>query len=289
MGKKKNNRSFLRKLIDPYRLIIIDEETFEQKVDFSLSRLNVFVFLGGLSVFLIGITVVLIATTPLREYIPGYPSAAFKRQIYRLHTELDSLRREIEIRNTYLTHLRLVMTGEIEPEALEEAVAHDSVPEVKVDTAALQPSQADLALRKEIEQKEKFVTDVPSDESFGFLSPLRGIISQGFDPAQRHFGTDIVVKTKTPVKAIATGTVIFSDWTPDNGKVIIIQHQAPWISVYKHNQKLLKRKGERVKAGEVIAISGDVGTNSTGPHLHFELWNNGTPVNPENYIDFSVR
>ncbi len=289
MKNKKNKRSFFQKLTDQYRLIIIDEDTFEHKVDFNLSRLNVFVVLGSLSVLLIGLTAFIIAATPLREYIPGYPSAGFKREIYKMNTELDSLKKELEIRNLYLDNLKRVLTGEVKPTEIQHLTDTNAIPEIKVDTLALQPSEADLELRKEIEEKEKFTTKDFTGGSLGFLPPLHGMISQGFDISKRHFGTDIIVKTKTPVKSIADGTVIFSGWTPEDGNVIIIQHQTPWISVYKHNQKLLKRKGDKIKAGEVIAISGDVGTKSTGPHLHFELWRNGEPVNPELYIDFTDK
>ncbi len=288
--KSTQRRSFFKKLTDRYRLIIYDEDTFEHKLDFSLSRLNVFVVIGIVSLFLISLTTLIIAVTPLREYIPGYPSADFKTKIYRLNLKMDSLKVELEKRNLFLENIKKIMSGEITPELTGE-FEHNSVSEkpVKIDTTALKPSQADLQLRKEVEEKEKYQIGIGHEEpeTSGFISPLRGMISQGFDLTQKHYGTDIIVKTQTPVKSIAKGHVIFSDWTPDNGNVIIIQHQGGWTSVYKHNLKNLKQQGDLVKAGEVVAISGNVGTNSTGPHLHFELWKKGQPVDPENYIDFS--
>jgi len=289
MGQKNSEkRSFLKKLTDPYRLIIIDEDTFEHKVDFSLSRLNVFLITGALALLLVGLTIVLIASTSLREYIPGYPSVDFKRKIYVMNRQLDSLREEVELRNQYLDRLRLILTGELQADKLQSS---DIIPtektQVSADSLALEPSAEDLALRKEVEEKEKFTTPPSlSSQTTGFLPPLRGHISQEFNVRRHHYGIDIVVKKKTPVKAIAPGTVIFSAWTPDNGNVIIIQHPGKWLSVYKHNHKLLKRQGDQVEAGEVIAISGDTGTNTTGPHLHFELWKNGKAVNPEAYMDF---
>ena len=288
MSKKKTSkRSFFKKLTDQYRLIIIDEDTFEHKVDFSLSRLNVFIVTGSIAFLLVALTIVLIASTPLREYIPGYPSVDFKRKIYRMNKKLDSLQHEVDLRNRYLDNLRMVLSGEVRPEELsrKEAVS-PSGEKVTVDTAALQASPADLELRKEVKEKEKFAAPgISPGGTFEFIPPLRGHISQEFDLSKKHYGIDIVVKKKTPVKAIAPGTVIFSDWTPDNGNVLIIQHDNQWISVYKHNHKLLKHQGEFVKTGEVVAISGDTGTNSTGPHLHFELWKNGRPVNPADYMD----
>jgi len=284
----KKNRSFIRKLTDQYRLIIIDEDTFEHKVDFSLSRLNVIVVIGAMAFFFTGLTAFLISSTSLREYIPGYPSVDFKRQIYRMNKQLDSLENEVQLRNQYLDQLRLILSGDIKPEEWDKTVpAGDTAEKIRIDTLALQPSEADLQLRKEVEEKEKFATEgIAVTEGSVFIPPLRGYISQEFDLKKKHAGIDIVVKQKTPVKAIAAGTVIFSGWTPDNGNVLIIQHPGNWISVYKHNHKIMKRQGDAVIAGEVIAISGDTGTNSTGPHLHFELWKDGRPVDPANYLDF---
>jgi len=287
MGQKK--KSFLKKLTDQYRLIIIDEDTFEHKVDFSISRLNVVFVTGGFALLLIILTTWLIAATPLREYIPGYPSAEFKRKMLELNRKIDSLEKEAGIRQQYLDDLRRILTGEIKADTLAPEISV-APRETKVDTLALRPSEADLQLRKEVEEKEKFAagTAYPAGD-IHFIPPLRGHISQEFDLNKKHYGIDIVVKKKTPVKAVANGKVIFTGWTPDNGNVIIIQHGASWISVYKHNTKLLKKPGDLVHAGEVVAISGDTGTNSTGPHLHFELWKNGKPVDPAGYVDFRAE
>ena len=287
MGKKQNTekRSFFKKLTDTYRLLIIDEDTFEHKLDFSLSRLNVFAVTGVIALILIVGTVFLIAYTPLREYIPGYPSSELRKKVYQLELFKDSLMHEVEVRDNYINTLRKVLTGEIEPGELSNVNVSDSI--VKVDTSALNPSHEDSLLRQEVQRKEAFQVAGAESNRIAFLPPVHGLISRRFDPASGHLGVDVVLPQNTPVKAIARGRVLFTGWTPDNGNVIVIMHPQGFVSVYKHNRKLLKHTGEDVEAGEVIAKAGNTGENSTGPHLHFEIWHNNRPVNPELYVHLS--
>ncbi len=281
--ENKKKRSLLQKLTDKYRLLIIDEDTFEHKLDLSLNRLNVFLILGSMAVLLVTGTIFLIASTSLKEYIPGYPSADLKKKLYELTLENDSLGNIVQRQENYLNVLRKIMTGEvsadsIRPEQIKKIVYHP-------DSLDLAPSREDSLLRREVRRKEKYAgKGIRTD--FAFLPPARGIISKHFDLAHKHYGTDIVLDRNTPVKAIADGYVIFSGWSSSDGYILVIQHPGFFISVYKHNKKLYKQTGDRVKAGEVIAASGNKGENTTGPHLHFELWRNGKPVNPEDYIDF---
>ena len=281
----RKKRSLFKKLTDTYRLLIIDEDTFEHKLDFSLSRLNVFAVTGFLALLLIVGTVFLIAYTPLREYIPGYPSSELRKKVYQLELFKDSLRREVQMRDRYIEALRKVMTGEITPEEISRKALSDSI--AAVDTAALKPSREDSLLRREVERKEAFRVSESKQDRSGFLPPVRGLISRHFDPAAGHLGVDIVLPQNTPVKAIASGRVLFTGWTPDNGNVIVLIHPQHFVSVYKHNRKLLKQTGQKVEAGEVIARAGNTGENSTGPHLHFELWHNNRPVNPELYMQLA--
>ena len=256
-------------------------------MDVSLSRLNVFVAVGVLSIFLIALTTFLIATTKLKEYIPGYPSTDLKKNVYLLVNKLDSLNREVEIRDQYLNQLRMILTGDVSFNNWD-SVQHKNVI-VSPDSLQLEPSPEDLSLREEVESGEKFRVEKRDEKSSGkfrYVAPLKGMITARFDMAKKHYGVDIVTSTNTPVKSVDEGVVIFSNWTSDAGNVIIIAHPNHTFSVYKHNQKLLKKTGERVKKGEVIAMAGDTGENSTGPHLHFELWKNNRPVNPEDYIFF---
>ncbi len=288
MTKKRRKRKELkRKLLHKYRLVILNESTFEEKISFKLSRLNVFVTGTLLIVGLIGLTTLLIAFTPLREYIPGYSSTKLKKQATELTYKTDSLVNVLEYTNKYLNNIRLVLRGEVENNQMNR----DSLfQKFKIDpnTVDLSPIREDSLLRAQVALEDKYNLFESDVESTGllFFSPLSGSISQGYSPKDKHFAVDIVSAKNTPVKAIAAGTVIFSEWTAETGYVIILEHSNGWISVYKHNGVLNKFQGEFVRAGEVIAAVGNTGRLTTGPHLHFELWSNGNPMNPMDYVDF---
>lgn len=284
---KKKRKEIKRKLLHKYRLVILNENTFEEKISFKLSRLNVFVTGTLFIIILIGITTLIIAFSPLREYIPGYSSTRLKRQATELTYKTDSLVTVLNYTNRYLDNVRLVLRGDIE----NNEVNRDSLFEkYKLDpsTVDLTPIREDLLLREEVDLEDKYNLFERNIENVGSLlfSPVSGTLSQPFDAKSKHYAVDVVAPKETPVKSIADGTVLFSEWTSETGYVIIIEHQDNLTSVYKHNGSLSKSQGDLVRAGEVIASIGNTGELTTGPHLHFELWNNGKPVNPLNYIDF---
>ena len=289
MAKKdKKRKEIKRKLLHKYRLVILNESTFEEKISFKLSRLNVFVT-GTLAVIgLIALTTVLIAFTPLREYIPGYSSTALKRQATELTYKTDSLLTVLNYTNKYIDNIRMVLRGDIE----NNQANRDSVFEpFKLDPSQidLNPIREDSVLRAQVALEDKYnLFEQPTfDGSELLYAPITGTVSQGYDPDGKHYALDIVAATDTPVKAVASGTVIFAEWTAATGYVIILEHKDGLISVYKHCGSLAKEQGAVVRAGEVIASVGNTGELTTGPHLHFELWKNGNPVNPLNYIDFN--
>lgn len=289
MAKKdKKRKEIKQKLLHKYRLVILNESTFEEKVSFKLSRLNVFVT-GTLAVIgLIAFTTVLIAFTPLREYIPGYSSTALKRQATELTYKTDSLLTVLNYTNKYIDNIRMVLRGDIE----NNQANRDSVFEpFKLDPSQidLNPIREDSVLRAQVALEDKYnLFEQPTfDGSELLYAPLTGTVSQGYDPDKKHYAIDVVAVKDTPVKAVASGTVIFAEWTAATGYVIILEHKDGLISVYKHNGSLAKDQGAIVKAGEVIASVGNTGELTTGPHLHFELWNQGNPVNPLNFIDFN--
>jgi murein DD-endopeptidase MepM/ murein hydrolase activator NlpD len=252
-----------------------------------LSRLNVFVT-GSLCIIgLIGLTILLIAFTPLREYIPGYSSTRLKRQATELTYKTDSLVTALNYTNRYLNNIRLVLRGEVENNEMNR----DSLFEMyKIDPATvdLTPIREDSLLRAEVALEDKYnLFERAYESNFQLLfAPVSGTISQGYDADRKHYAVDIVSPKDTPVKAVANGTVIFSEWTADTGYVIILEHEEGLLSVYKHNATLHKEQGDIVRVGEVIASVGNTGELTTGEHLHFELWSHGSPVNPMNYIDF---
>lgn len=285
--ERRNKKKFTRKLLHKYRLVILNEETFEERVSFKLTKLNVFVVVTLSAILLIAGTTFLIAFTGLREYIPGYSSAALKRQATQLNFKTDSLQTALMLNNQYYESIRRVLTGDLEVGHLNR----DSLSRTtQYDPALLDisPSRADSLLREEVAQEDRFnvLETAGSAMEFALFPPVKGPVSDKYDLESRHYAVDVVVAKNAPVKAAADGRVIFSEWSAATGYVLIIEHDYGLISVYKHNSSLTKEQGDFVRAGEVIATAGSTGELSTGPHLHFELWKEGNPVNPTDYIDF---
>lgn len=287
MAKKdKKKGKFKQKLTDKYRLVVLNEDTFEERFSLKLSRLNVFVLGGVFSILLVAATTVLIAFTPIKEYIPGYSSTALKKKAAKLTFEADSLKIKLAVLENYTKALKPVLTGEIEPESIDSI--QTEARQRFIDESKLNATKEDSLFREKIESETRFSLQNNAESSIKivFFAPLNGNISQSFDVTSKHFAVDITAKTGDPIKATADGTVIFSGWTTETGYVIILKHAKEYISVYKHNGNLLKEQGDFVKSGEVIATVGSTGELTTGPHLHFELWNGGYTVNPTNFIDF---
>jgi murein DD-endopeptidase MepM/ murein hydrolase activator NlpD len=288
--EKKKRVEILNQLKNKYRLVIMNDDTFEEKASFVLSPLSVFVFIVSSTLFLIIAVTYLIAFTSLREYIPGYADVNMRRNVVKLTYKTDSLTNELAARDLYLENLKAVLSGNIKdsisPKALKDTTK-------KFERIDIKPSEDDLALRKQIEEEEKnslrFTeknTLKSGINSFFFFVPLKGIVTNKFKVTPDHYGVDIVAQRNEAIKATLDGTVVLSDWTPETGHVIQLQHDENIISIYKHNSVLLKKAGERVKAGEPIAIIGESGELSTGPHLHFELWYKGKAVDPQEYMSF---
>lgn len=288
MAKKNQKKSkFRQKITNKYRLVVLNEDSFQERLSFKLTILNIFVFGGIFSIVLIALTTLLIAYTPIREYIPGYASTQLKKDASRLLYETDSLKSRLKLIENYTKVLIPILSGEdpiaeIDFDSLKKASA------ITIDEKKLDASKRDSLFREKVESKDRFPLFDKAENKIDkvFFAPLNGTVTQDFDVTNKHFAIDIVSVTGTPVKAIEDGRVIFSEWTAETGYVIILEHGTGFISVYKHNGVLLKQQGDFVKSGEAIATVGSTGELTTGPHLHFELWNNGYPVNPINYIDF---
>ncbi len=287
----KKEKNFFNKLHDKYRLVLMNDDTFEEKISFRLTRFNVFIFFGTLVIFLVFATTYLIAFTPLREYIPGYADFNTRKILRELNLKADSLQSELRSKDLYINNIRNIIEGrDFDDEIFEPSSSQDFV-----EILELTRSREDSILRAQVESQFSIIGSSPDDpdsfepqpmSQFFFFPPLNGIITNHFNAAHRHFGIDIVADEGEPIKATLDGTVIFSTWTLATGYTIGIQHANNLISVYKHNSNILKEEGSFVKAGEVIAIIGESGTLSTGTHLHFELWFNGNPINPIDYIVF---
>ncbi|MBU2995990.1 M23 family metallopeptidase [Cellulophaga baltica] len=288
MAKKgKKRKEIKRKLLHKYRLVILNENTFEEKISFKLSRLNVFVTGSLFIIVLIAFTTLLIAFSPLKEYIPGYSSTKLKKQATELTYKTDSLVTVLNYTNKYLDNIRMVLNGDIS----NTKINRDSLFEqFKLDPSSidLTPIREDSILRAQVEHEDKYNLFEKNSANVNLLlfPPINGNITEEFNQKNKHFAIDIVAVKETPIKAVANGTVIFAEWTSDTGYVIILEHTDGLLSVYKHCGSLNKNQGDLAKAGEVIASVGNTGELTTGPHLHFELWNNGSPVDPQDYIDF---
>lgn len=288
MGKKtKPKKKFAKKLLHKYRLVVLNEDTFEERFSYRLTRLNVFVTVGISVIVLIVLTTLLIAFSPLREYIPGYSSPQLKQTATHLVYKTDSLQQVIHKQNQYFASIKRMLSGEVSPLDFKEDTLETSI-SVNSDTVNFQPSPTDSILRKEVEQEDKYnvLDKAVAKTAVKLFTPLRGQISEPYNAQEKHYAVDIIAKENSPVKSTSDGTVIFATWTADTGYVIIIEHSYGLISVYKHNSSLTKEQGELVKAGEVIAMSGSTGSFSTGPHLHFELWSDGYPINPTEFLEF---
>ena len=233
-------------------------------------------------------TVLLIASTPLKEFMPGYSSTAMRAQAAENAIKLDSLNRAYDQSIRYLNSIQQVLVGDLKFDELNESpITLDSFS--KRPKAIVSTSIDDSLLRAMVDQEDKYNFQGGSKSKINFVlfPPAQGDLSQTYDPTNKHYAVDIVLKENAPIKAVADGTVIFSEWTAGTGHVIIIEHPFGLISAYKHNASLSKQQGDYVVAGEVIASAGNTGELSTGWHLHFELWSDGYPMNPESFIDFS--
>ena len=287
--KNKSSNKIFKKLTSRYRMLVVNEETFEEQFQFRLSRLNVII----VSIFLFSIfsggIFFTIAYTPLREYIPGYDSSEIRKNAIENLFITDSLINIYEKNSRYLNSVKKVLTGENLDESFfsNNNFEKDSI--VEKFSELIKGNKADSILRKIVDEEDKYNIDqnfLLNSKVF-LSSPAKGPISQGFNIKDEHFAVDIVLKENYPIKSIADGTVIFSEWTSQTGYVIIIIHNYGFMSVYKHNSSLSKKQGELVLAGEVIAAAGNTGEYSTGWHLHFELWLDGYPMDPEQFLNFN--
>ncbi len=292
--ENKGEKTLMDKLKHNYRLVVMNNETFEEVGSYRLSLLNVYVIASSIFVLVAILVLILVSLTPLKRYIPGYGDVKEHAELLKLNEELQSMETQLAAQKVYTDNFRKILVGEVEEGAEENAEP------VELPDSALyvERIEEDELLRKEIELSEQIEerallskaanfkpSEVPIEQLY-FIPPVTGIISDGFNPKMNHLGADILAPKNTPIKAIMDGFVFTSDWVLETGNTIGIQHANNLISFYKHNSVLLKKVGSSVKAGEAVAIIGNTGTLSNGPHLHFELWHKGKPINPQDYINF---
>ena len=273
---------FFKKLKNKYRLVVLNDGTFEERIVVKITPLLVLSFFLLVSCLLIFTTFLLFSYTPLKEYVPGKTTLETQKELISMSTKLDSLVIVVDSRDLYIDNLKKILSGE----EIND-LSHENKTKNLNKKLNLSVSIEDSLFRLKVEKKssgdyiEKF-----NDQDIFFLPPVNGNFTQKYNKKKGHYGVDIVSKEGSVINAIYEGVVVSSDWTKESGFVIAIQHTEGFLSYYKHNSKLLKEVGDIVMKGDPIAIIGNSGELTSGPHLHFELWKNGESINPENYITF---
>lgn len=287
MKNKKENKGFFKKLFNDYKVVVSSEDTFEEKFAFKASKISVFVLMLVYSTILISFTISIVFFTQLRELVPGYSSSDLLNRAIYLTQKTDSLERQIELNNKFYKSIEDVLSGNTDVFIERDNIIIDSSLNEK-NFFSISPNSEDSILRNYVDSQDKFnlTKNELVIENKMFFSPIKGNITQAFNFEENHFAIDIAADIGTPVKSILDGKILFSEWSVDTGHVIIVDHGDNIVSVYKHNSKSLKEQNDFVQAGEVIAYSGNQGSLSSGPHLHFELWKNGTPIDPEPLLNF---
>lgn len=288
MKNKKEDKGFLKSLINDYKIVISSEDTFEEKFSFKANKINAFIIMLVYSIILISFTISIVFFTQLRELVPGYSSSDLLNRAIYLTEKTDSLEQQIALNNKFYQSIEDVLSGKTEDFVPKEVLEADTNYN-NFDIKTINPNIQDSILRSYVDNEDKFnlTKNELVIENKMFFTPIMGEITQGFNSKDNHYALDISADIGTPVKSILEGKIIFSEWSVDTGYVIIIDHGQDIISVYKHNSKALKKQNDFVQAGEVIAYSGNQGNLSTGPHLHFELWKNGIPINPQPLLNFN--
>jgi murein DD-endopeptidase MepM/ murein hydrolase activator NlpD len=292
----KAKKTFSDWLSNRYILVVRNEENFAEKTSFSFTYAKIIVFITTISIFLFSLSFYLSSTILAKWFHPAGREMVINKQIIELTAQVDSLEEQITYRDKALLGISQVIKGNDQFLGAQNSRTDTTAPkQTEVNTDTITP--VDIEIRKEMESREsapsnpvvRNVSHTPSNElqNIFLFNPLTGgIITDRFDAKKSHYGVDIVAKKDEPVKAVADGTVIMASWTSDTGHIIAVQHHGNLISVYKHNSVLLKKTGNFVRAGEIISVIGNSGELTSGPHLHFELWHNSNPVNPEIFVSF---
>ncbi|QHT69024.1 M23 family metallopeptidase [Rhodocytophaga rosea] len=292
----KAKKTFSDWLSNRYILVVRNEENFAEKTSFSFTYAKIIVFITTTSIFLFSLCFYLSSTILAKWFHPAGREMVINKQIIELTAQVDSLEEQIAYRDKALLGISQVIQGNDKfLGAQNSRTDTTAIKQTEVNTDTIAP--VDIEIRKEMESQESMpsnpvvrnVSHTPSDElqNIFLFNPLTGgIITDRFDAKKAHYGVDIVAKKDEPVKAVADGTVIMASWTSDTGHIMAVQHHGNLISVYKHNSVLLKKTGNFVRAGEIISVIGNSGELTSGPHLHFELWHNSNPINPEIFVSF---
>ena len=282
--KKKGRKAFWHNFKFKYKLTISNENTLEEVVGIHVSKLN------GLSVLLSACTIIfliaatIIAFTPLRNYLPGYMNSEVREQVVANALRADSLQQAIDRQNRYVMNIQDIFAGKVKVDSIQSI---DSLTTIRAEEL-MKRSKEEEDFIKQYEETERYnLRNISGEREVGgliFYRPTRGLMSANFDPDKKHYGVDLTASPHESVLAVLDGTVVFAAYTAETGYVVQIQHSQNFVSIYKHCGTLMKYQGDKVKGGDVIALIGQ--GHKEKPHLHFELWYKGTPVNPGKYVVF---
>ena len=284
MAGEKKIKKLKKQVSKSYRLAVMEEDSYQEKFALSLSKRNIFLITSSVAFIIILITTLLIFYTPIREYIPGYDTSKLRIQAVENLEKLDSLMISLKQNEQFVQAFSRTLLGEEFKSQYEDS----QLKAVDLTELAVNVNIEDSILRKIVEVEDRF-NIIEKDETLitpNLVSPANGLISEGFDYVKQHYGVDIVLKERTPIKAVYDGIVLFSEWTLNYGYTVVVFHKNELISTYKHNESVKVKTGDFVQTGEVIALSGNTGELTSGPHLHLELWDLQGPLNPEDLIKF---
>lgn len=299
MSKKKNEnnifKAWLNGLQEKRRIVILDYDSFEEKRNYITSKFSLFILFSFFVIIFLVSTFILISYTSVKTLIPGYPNPIEQKALIDKNISLDQKLNELilktEKEEKYLKNVRQILNGSVPNNEKDTSFQKfNSTKSSENDVI----SMSEKSLREKVNNREKFDVDIIPGGALKsevlpevlLFQPINGEVTNKMNISVGHFGIDIIAPKNEAVVSILKGTVVYQNWSPTDGHVIHIQHKKNLLSIYKHNSEVLKNTGEFVDAGEPIAIVGNSGAHSTGPHLHFELWHNGHPINPENFINF---
>ena len=282
MSKDKNIK---RQTRSKYRLAVVKEDSYEEKFALSLSKRNIFLVISFIALLVISITTLFIFYTPIREYIPGYDTTKIRMQAIENLDKIDSIMISLQKNKQFIESFSRTINGD---EFVSIYADNQKLENIDLNELEVNINIEDSILRKIVETEDRFniIESENNKISLDLVSPANGIISEGFNLSDGHFGVDVVLKERTPIKSVSDGIVIFSAWTLNYGYTVVVYHKNKLTSIYKHNESIKVEKGDFVMSGEVIALSGNTGDLTTGPHLHFEIWDSKGPLNPEDLISF---
>lgn len=283
---KKKKTSKISKLLESFHIVLVNEKTLEKRQIITTSRLKlIFTSIMGF-VTILSLVFLIIYFTPLKEYFRGYTSTELRASSFDNAIKLDSLENLYLMQKNYISSIKDLLAGKINFVDLSQ----DSIEENRAirSLGLVETNAEDSILRALVEEEDKYNLSNTNIEKLStvLFAPAKGGVSAEFSIADKHYGIDITLPINSPIYSISDGRVIFSEWTAETGYVIIIEHLNGMISSYKHNSSLSKSQGELVRTGEIIGFSGNTGSLTSGPHLHFELWFNGEPVDPLSFIEF---